>query len=401
MATAGEGDVSQEASDHLLVDLDGFFKPLVEMGEVSPAVVLASLPLNDGEAARAFTLHQLFRSALLLTADGAQPGDGQVLSQWSVLSLAFAVLSAQKDSPFSLPLWKTFYSADLHQHMRENHPETEDTSLELTLDRRLVAWTDVPNKIIRVSALTRDYLLRINILLANFSELVVEEGRPLSRDDAHRFFEFAFAYVVRLHRTLNPGALPIARPRNAGSLSFAQHITQIQIGFLMSHEFAHVILGDDGKVSRADLEHQCDSFAFEKLCEFNVPNWMRFLGIRWLFELLAFDRVLGECLNFSEGDWTVDIDWVQEELRERMRLQEQLSESEGGVLTAYENVGSLFLLDLKYELRRLGSDSLRLKVSQLERTQSLPSGTALTARVREVLGQMPAETPISVERMLG
>jgi hypothetical protein len=138
--------------------------------------------------------------------------------------------------------------------MQAQHPETSHTTLELSLDHRLVAWTETASGKIRVSALTRDYLLRINIYLANLSELVVEEGRTFDRDDAQNFFSFVFVYMTHLHRGITPAVLPIARPRNRGTFSFAQQITQIQTGFPLSHEFAHVILANTEKSSRPEIE---------------------------------------------------------------------------------------------------------------------------------------------------
>jgi hypothetical protein len=385
----------------ILVDLDGFFTPLAEMTEILPSAVLACLPLDDVTAARTVILHQLFRSSILLTAEDSRPDDRLLLDQWSVLSLCYAVVGASEAIPIPGQAWKAFYSNDLHEHMRETYPATRSSTLELTLDRRLVAWTDVPRQVIRVSALTRDYLLRINIYLANLTQMVVDECQTLDGEDSEDFFDFVMAYMIRLHRSLTPAALPIARPRNHRALQFAQAVTSDQIVFLMSHEFGHVILGDGGHMSRYELEWECDSFAFATLSELRVSDWQRFLATKWLFCLLAFDRVLGECLNFTAGDWISDIDWVQGELRERQRDREFASGPGLEALSPYEAVGSMFLIDLKYRLRDVGPERLWGWVADCERTQPLQSGQEVTSRVRQIVGGLPADVPISAQRIMG
>ncbi|MBS2992921.1 hypothetical protein AC1659_26875 [Rhodococcus erythropolis] len=385
----------------VVVDLDGFFTPLAEMREILPSAVLACLPLDDLTAARTLILHQLFRSSILRTAEDSRPGDHFLLAEWSVLSLCYAVVGARKAVPIPGQAWKTFYSDDLHQHIRKNYPETRSSTIELTLDRRLVAWTDVPRKRIRVSALTREFLLQINIYLANLAHMVIDDCKTLDLKDSEDFFDFVMAYMLRLHRSLTPAALPIVRPHNRDAMQFAQAVTSDQIVFLMSHEFGHVVLGDGGSMSRHELEWECDSFAFATLSELNISDWQRFLATKWLFGLLAFDRALGECLNFTEGNWGSDIDWIQGDLRERQRDREFASGPGLEALSSHEAVGSAFLIDLKYRLRDLGSERLRGWVADCERTQPMPSGQELTSRVEHVVGRLPADVPISVQRMMG
>lgn len=384
----------------VIVDLDGFFTPLVEMREILPSAVLACLPLDDLTAARTMILHQLFRSSILLTAEDSRPNDRFLLDEWSVLSLCYAVVGARKALPIPGQAWKTFYSNDLHEHMRQTHPETRSSTIELTLERRLVAWTDVPSQKIRVSALTRDFLLRINIYLTNLVHTVIDKGKTLDLKDSEGFFEFVMVYMIRLHRSLTPAALPIARPHNSDALQFAQAVTSDQIVFLMSHEFGHVVLGDGGSMSRHQLEWECDSFAFATLSELEISDWQRFLATKWLFGLLAFDRVLGECLDFTGGSWDSDIDWVQEDLRERQRDREFASGPGLEALSYQEAVGSAFLIDLKYRLRDLGPERLRGWVADCERAQPMPSGEELTSRVELVAGRLPANVPISVKRIM-
>lgn len=394
----GKDDSGRRAQ--VVVDLDGFFTPLAEMREILPSAVLACLPLDDLTAARTLTLHRLFRTSVLRTAEDSRPGDHYLLDEWSVLSLCYAVVGARQAVPIPGQSWKTFYSSDLHHHMRKTYPETRTSTIELTLDRRLVAWTDVPRKKIRVSALTREILLQINIYLANLAHLVIDDCKALDLNDSEDFFYFVMAHMIRLHRSLTPAALPIVRPHNGDVMQFAQAVTSDQIAFLMSHEFGHVVLGDGDSMSRQELEWECDSFAFTTLSELNISDWQRFLATKWLFGLLAFDRVLGECLNFTEGNWDSDIDWIQGDLRERQRDREFVSGPGLEALSSHEAVGSAFLIDLKYRLQDLGPDRLRDWVADCERTQPMQSGEELTSRVEHVVGRLPADVPISVQRIM-
>jgi hypothetical protein len=387
------------AGGQLLIDLDGFFKPLTEMGELTAELVDECFPLTDAQAARALTLHQLFRSAVVIPGVTPGPLDRVILSRWSQTAAMFAVLGAVRGFSVHSPKWLTFYSDDLHKHFLSSQSSASESVVELTLDRRLVAWTDIKKRKVRVSAITREYLLRINVHLANLSEAVVEEGQVLDKNDSMQFFQRTLEYVMRLHSNLHPSQIPTVRPRQQSSFHFAQRITQIQVGFLISHEFAHLIYADDENVSRRELELKCDTFAFAEVASSQFADWMQFLAVRWLFEILAFDRVLGECLNFSNGDWSGDIDWLQDELRSRRRLEEMLERMENA-LSPYENVGSIFLLDLKNQLHDLGHAQLKAIVASFETGLAMPSGAEVTARMRDIATAIFADGPISAKGFL-
>jgi hypothetical protein len=336
-------------------DLDGFFRPMTEMGAISPKEVLSSLPTSVSELRKALILHSLFRSSMVLTNEVNSPEDAANLRYWSEICVLYSIIGAKRGFLPSSPEWLTFYSDDLHRHFLAKHGVAQNSTLELTLDERLVAWSNPNRGQVSVSAITREYLLRINVYLANLVNFAVS-GDKITEEDSMEFFNYVMHYLVRLHREANPSRVPVARPSTLDTFAFALRITQIQMEFLIAHEFGHLVLNFPPGTRHSKQEVDCDSFAYQCLAEFEREARERFLAVRWLFELLAFDRVLAQCLAFRGGNWDADVDWLQLDFRERRRLEEILrnQQAANSALSRHENFGSLLLLDLKGNLYKLG-----------------------------------------------
>ena len=387
----------------LLIDLDGFFRPMTEAGEVGYEDVLLALPRTDEQARLALTLHLLFRSSFVLTIEDARADGRDTVRILSEIASLFATVGAAQNLRPQFPGWLTFYSDDLHRYFVDTQDAARGSRMELTLDQRLVAFTDGEHGKVRVSAITREYLLRINVYLANLAQHVVERGQSIGREDSRPFYDYALHYVMRLHRDLHPSHIPVARPVNSDAFAFAQRVTQIQMEFLISHEFGHLVLPFGHGVSRGQQEWECDSFAYQRVSELNKSPQMWFLAVRWLFELLAFDRVLGECLNFTTGDWLNDVDWLQEKLRSRRRLDEIFSiyNKDGySILSSYESIGSMLLLDLKGNLCDLGTKRLQETTANMMLSFPVPNYAQVSGRVAEIAGRyLKSSPPISMAKV--
>jgi hypothetical protein len=383
----------------LLIDFDGFFKTLVEMGECPPSGALAALPLTDIEAVRAETYRQLFESAMWFPRKLTGRRLDVASTVWKTLALKSAVIAATNDG-IRTDQWGAFYAQDLDEFMTSRYPELAGTMVKLTLAPRLVARTHLDTRTIYLSALTRFHLLAMNTALANYAELVVEHGKVLTSADTFEFFEFAFAQLLPLHRRIAPSPLT-ALPHAASAAQFAQRITQIQMVFLMAHEYGHIVIESDDNETLNIIEKQCDEFAFEILSQLETPGWMQFLAVRWLFEILAFDRVLAECLSWNGDDWHGGVDWLQDELRERRAFSRFLNDADGGVLSLYESVGSVFLLDLKGWLYELGPKALNAKVQLVKRRNPRPTGEEYSVMVRAMFDKVPDDEYLSVQQLMG
>lgn len=381
----------------LLIDFDGFFKSLAEMGERPISEALGHLPLTDVQAARAQSYIQLFDSAMWFPLEMTDPDFDTARSVWWWLALKSAVIAAVDDETGAQE-WGAFFAADMHAHVCASHPALEGTRVRLTLSRRLVARTDRHTRTVYISAVTRTYLLHINAALANYAEMVVEDGEELSRLDTFDFFEFVLAHSLPLHRPLAL-ASTVVRPQRPSAFQFAQRITQIQMAFLAAHEYGHLANSFDSVEDFGAAELACDDFAFQALDDLDTPAWMQFLATRWLFEVLAFDRVLAEVLADQSDEWGSQIDWLQGELRDRRpieRLPERISE----MISAYENVGSLFLLDLKSWLYQLGPDFLRARLAAAERRDPILGSVEFSSKVESHLKDVPDQMLLSVAQVM-
>lgn len=379
------------------IDIDGFFVPMTEMGKISLPEVIEALPLIRTHSREFLALHQLFRSSLVLTNRGSRDEDQALLRWWSETSVLFSLVALQRGAP-NAPNWLTWYSKDLHEHFLRTETTAAGSHLRLTLDPRLTAQTSTRERRVTISATTREYLLRINVYLAILAEVVIEDRQVLTSADSEEFFEFVCAYIARLHSDLHPSHLPVVRPTSRDTFMFALEITQTQIEFLLAHEFAHLRFRRDEASSREQLEDRCDQSSYEFLAGGGRKPWIHFLAVRWLFEILAFDRVYGECLAFHGQNWLEGIDWYQDGLRDRWRrLFEQ--HPAGDFLSLYENVGSVFLLDLKGRLCTLGPLRLRQLHSDLRSQEAVPGVQDLHDRTLALALKHLSSGPISIGKV--
>jgi len=221
----------------------------------------------------------------------------------------------------------------------------------------------------------------------------VEEGTVLSNEESRDLLYYVLEYLLRLQRDLHPSFVPSIRPRSREAFSFALEITNVQIGFLLLHEFGHLAFDRNRDTLRSEEEYWCDSFAYERSRALASSDRTWFLSIRWLFETLAFDRVLAECLDRS--DWA-KVDWYQIGLRSRRRLEETFTQPSDAerYLSPYENVGTLLLLDLKSQLHKLGPDGLAAFVEHQMEFGKMPSAEWANQRITDIADRVFSGGPI-------
>jgi hypothetical protein len=348
-----------EQKRELIIDLDGFFRHAAETQASTMKDVFDAIPDTLDGVRKVLVLHSLLRSSLVLAGSGDPVAEKELQNDWSERAMLQAIVEVHRGSVTNSPEWLTFYAEDLREEFAQEFEDVEDAIVQLTLDNRLIAWTKPKEKKIQLSAITREYLLRMNVFLVNASDWKSEEGVAVDEDLAELSLQYFMSYIARLHRRTNPSTVPVVRPNSRENFHTAQIITQIQIEFLLAHEFGHLILKFRDAESITSQEFACDSFAFERISatESDVSRW--FMAVRWLFDMLALDRVVGEILAFEEGEWQEDIDWLQSELRERQRHVEIITKYHGTetpALSRVEEVGTLFLLDAKWRLNRLGPE---------------------------------------------
>ncbi|WP_461164461.1 hypothetical protein [Arthrobacter sp. R4-81] len=372
----GETNGSEDPKREVIIDMDGFFRHAAESEGSTVSDVLNAMPSSTISVREVLVLHSLIRSSLVFPGPVTGPQEREVLDSWSESALLQAIVDVDRGNVTKKPKWLTFYAEDLREEFSKAFENALDATVQLTLDNRLFAWTNPKSKEIRLSAITREYLLRLNVFLINsgawelYKEGLIDAdlSETLLSDLSDSFLSYAMNYIARLHRRSNPTAIPVVRPNSIEDFRLAQVVTQIQIEFLLAHEFGHLVLSFPEGTPVSEQEFACDSFAFERVAKTESSVWKWFMAIRWLFDILALDRVVGEILIFEEGDWSHDIDWMQSELRERQRRVEIVVKHHGSdnpALSREEGAGTLLLLDAKWRLRRLGRDGAQSLINTI------------------------------------
>lgn len=382
----------------LLFDGDGFVGYWLNQPGPSGASVAKRLPLDDETALRILTLHQLMRATVVVTAEAGP--QQELLDGFSRYALLQAVIVASDEREFSDDLWLTSDLKGVRQRFLAAHPNLPAPKMSMTLDRRFTAFTDVAKGAVTVSALTREYLMRINILALNLAVGIVQDGLEPSTEDQQQFTEILLMCVFALRGDIKPSQVPTVRPNSVDIFSMAQTVTTMQMVFLVSHEFAHIVHKDwDGTLEA--LEEECDKFAFADLeADGRAPSYVRYLALRWLFEVLAFDRVANAALFYRGDDWENGVDWLQLSLRKRRRDSDTVFKDPKGYTSPFETGGSLFFIFARHEIRAMGRKELLARRRSLIGVNPGGVGEELTRTILGLIDSNSQEALLSLMEVL-
>jgi hypothetical protein len=376
----------------LLIDADGFFKPIVE-AEASHGGrrdYSMMLPKTPAEVHRVCQVHFLFRSAYSLTVESGPFSDYQVLSR-AMLLRSLEVCSSEDLGLLKIPDWADFFCNAVKRVHGKRFPTVHATTLHVGLEPRLHAWSVPGRREVHVSALTRELLVRINVLLVNASEYFDPAEPALNRDVGGKSAPYLIAYLAAGYYDLNYSRLPVARANFPEHLLQANLITRTQLEFMISHEFGHVVQELRG-LSLMDREYRCDEFAFDVVKRTHQVSEV-FTALRWLFILVSLDRLLGEILYKGSETHTDEVDWLQEEVRARDRSSQILAENEAHeVLNWTELAGSLLLFSAKAHLTEIGPAGVRQLVAGIREDAKLPSPQEMRLLVARAIASLREES---------
>ena len=173
-----------------------------------------------------------------------------------------------------------------------------------TLDQRLYARSFPTHRRIEISALTREYLRTLNLIIWTYVFAVSEEVIALEDVEKIQLLEQVLPYLLSLYRDINFSRLPIMRARSASVLHMAIQTTHIQLTFLLAHEYAHMLLHGEVLPSSA-AEFEADKFAYELLMKlpWSYESGDIWTAIRWLFRMIVLERITGAILYGGRVDW--------------------------------------------------------------------------------------------------
>jgi hypothetical protein len=332
----------------ILFDFDGYFGFLMERTVATPRSAVAHLDAW-ADPQRLSLLHFMLRSTMVLPFS-AGPDGADALTQWSRLCLDYAVDYGEElaSSPLAAPRWAADFDQDIKTALRETHPHAEQVRVVTSLEPRLNARSFPDRMTVEVSALTREYLRNLNILLWSVVFGVSEGKIPATEVDEIPVLEHLLAYILSSYSDVNYSGLPIPRVYDQRALACALRTTQIQLQFMFAHEYAHLLI-QDGRVG-PEAETAADVFAYDLLFT-HLPDlepgdiWT---ALRWLFRLLSLDRITGELLYGGPVDW----DQADVLAREHLMLDHIKESGISRADNALEITGTYLILKAKADLHR-------------------------------------------------
>jgi hypothetical protein len=317
----------------VLYDAESYFADLrSENSSPARAGRFADLPhgrpdlmrTDEGLTRRAEIFHFLLRSAVVLTEGVADDLERLIDENASLFQEADLLARAVTYDPAVLhaPPWVDLVIHNLRDSATAA-PAIERIDVRTTLDLRLYARSFTSADRIEVSAVTYEHLRSMNLLLWNLLLIFEEEGGwekmrawggprvpgllpvpPAFLTDAASTL---LPLLASLSRDMSPRRLPMLRAHSVRAFRCAKATTEIQLAFLLAHEYAHTELhrGETGRAERMAREIEADRFAFEVVQNYRGMRGQFDFGdiwtaVHWLFHVLATESTLAVVLARSD-----------------------------------------------------------------------------------------------------
>ncbi|MFF7759000.1 ImmA/IrrE family metallo-endopeptidase [Streptomyces griseorubiginosus] len=214
------------------------------------------------------------------------------------------ILSTRRDfieNP-PLPTWALGAVEQVREQLRPMFPQVDSIEVITTFDPRLYVRAYHSSRQIHVSLVTRELLRLMNMFVWNTIDAVLDRPDSRAAPSFLRYNHF-LPYFLPLYHRVSWGRIPMLRVGSKLAARGAMTSARLQMTFMIAHEFAHLLLHDEGRTG-PELEIEADKFAYDVL--FRSPGtdisvgdiWM---SVRWLFEVLALERLTAWRLSGSNG----------------------------------------------------------------------------------------------------
>ncbi|MFD5660292.1 ImmA/IrrE family metallo-endopeptidase [Streptomyces hirsutus] len=358
------GDLSNpKGAKAMMWDIDGYVDPTNEpIGH--NALTTPPIEVNPYELA---TLHYLLRSSIVLGADiGADGMQSFTKFSEACARQAHFMLATRQELP--VPAWLRDFKDALKSAGVASSAAIDKIAVSTTLRSQIYAYSYPAQHRIEVSAVTREHLRTVNLVLCSMSSAILDpRTRPNALKAADNIADFLLPYVFSLYfPCVNYSSLPMPRARNGYVFSVAHRAAQVQAKFLLAHEYAHVLNHGDKKPGRG-LELEADNFAYDLLFEYpefgeSDDSYLIYTSAKWLFLYLSLDRIVGAVLS------DYDIDWVDLPIRDRDALLIPRASTVKGTMEqqALQQMGDVLLFKAKYTLKARGSEWIKAAARDFE-----------------------------------
>ncbi len=305
-SSQGEGD-SEGGSlrpETLRFDGDGYLFHTLALPFPSLDEVKKAMPTTWQEIYLASQVHFALRSSVMVP-EGRSDEYWRFFNKFSAEMAFKATVLARYPDRLPLPMWARASRARLCDALRSEYPDIDSVSLRISFTPRLFAWSNPDSHSIEVSMLTREYLMRVNLALWSAIYRVNDDPSVMDRVP-EALLSYFTPFFWSLSRISNHSALPVIRTYCDSAEVAAAHTTARQLDFLVAHEYAHLLLHADCELTRLEREREADRFALEAVVRAGESAGDLYLGVRWLFSLLAIERTFASLLNGGPVDWAQD-----------------------------------------------------------------------------------------------
>lgn len=346
----------------IVIDSDGFFWP-ADIGPeyMSTQRQLISIDKEQGSLRDLFEQYYLgFRSAMFICEDSIE-SESEVevaLREWreGCIHSAMSYMESHIKSKISLPVdFMWIVREAIVSELKEEFPEVDSIKLRLSMKPRLSARSVGKNIIF--PALLRTVLNHCNLVIINsIFQVMNEDGQLVGDVDRKQNARFIFPYLLYCHDDFSVRNLPIIGAHSEEALQTAFQFTNIQMIYIFSHEYAHILLQhfNDNR-SIFDKENEADTFALKVVLAYIEKNATYskhdvLAAIRWLFKYQLIEDsigalVRGKSLEFFESEF----EKRRGEFQSKLFLKHDLKGS-----TLFESIGFTMIVDLQDILYEFG-----------------------------------------------
>ncbi len=299
----------------IFYDADGYFTSLLDDAAAVPAVRL-TIP-SKLALYQTSLIHYLLRSSMVIP-NNADKDVIKALQKHSELCLSVAVRHVpeySEDAALPPPEWAKQFHQNVRGVLRDRYPQVDNVVLRATLEPRLYARSLPKSGEIYVSALTREYLRTLNLVLWNMIIMIEKNDADIIPSVLSTDLNDIFlSYALSLYRTLSFSRLPMARAYDQDALLNALWSTRVQLTFILAHEYAHVLVHEGCDLGGPELESEADAFALQILdtaIDSFPPQYACkacvWASIGWFYRYLEIERIIGSIVNESAVDWRQEL----------------------------------------------------------------------------------------------
>lgn len=307
----------------IVIDIDGFFQPSNDGNEyfsVDKSGITLDYDFETSEGLRQ-QYYLGYRSSVYVCEDSIdnekEDEAYKIIKKCNqncmemAMDATLAHLSGKSHVPVDF-LWIVKHF--IINQIQARYHDANKIEIRLSMKPSISAHTENDN-IIVFPALARSVLLHCNLLFLN-DFFRKDDDKPLpDKIDRQGLARFCLPYFLFCHDNLSVRNLPIIGAATCEAFTVAHQLTNIQMIFIIAHEYAHLLLHHNrkkvvGSKINKNIEKEADDFALEILLSYIKTSQGNtaadvFTALRLLFKYQLLEYEIG-CLVRGENLDTCD-----------------------------------------------------------------------------------------------